>query len=113
MTDQDVELSFRPSRKMDPAVVTEMANLLRSGIKYDDAIFRMRSLGFNKIECIKLLRDYTGLKTGQAKDIVHLSPAWEDHYDSDEALHDAAEQALAMSDEEAAAALDAPEWHAA
>ena len=54
----------------------------------------MRELGLNKIECIKLLREHGGVSLGEAKDIVHLSPAWADRYRADEAFHDEAERAL-------------------
>lgn len=82
------------SRAVDPGTVTEIRDMLRSGSHHEAVITRMRALGLNKIECMKLLRDFGQLTLGQAKDIVHLSPAWEDSYASDEALHDAAEQAM-------------------
>ena len=71
--------------------------MLRTGRHRDSVIARMRSLALNKVESIKLLRDHGGLTLHDAKDIVHLSPAWADRFESEEAFHDAAEEAFEVA----------------
>ena len=90
---------------LNPQQVESMASLLRTGMTYDEVIRQMRALGWNKIDCIKTLRDHAGIRLGEAKDIVHLSPAWADTYEADEALHDTLERVATLSDEEAAALI--------
>jgi ribosomal protein L7/L12 len=85
--------TYSPAQ-VDPAKVVEIAALLHDGANLDGVIRRMRALGLNKIDSIKMLRDHAGVPLGRAKDIVHLSPAWADRYESDERLHDMAEQAF-------------------
>jgi ribosomal protein L7/L12 len=53
----------------------------------------LRLAGLDKIDSMKFLRDFAGISLHDAKNIVHLSPAWADRYDSDEAFHVAAEEA--------------------
>ena len=84
------------SRIVDPAIIAEISTMLHSGSGHEASLRKMRDLGLDKIECIKLLREHGGVTLGQAKDIVHLSPAWADRYDSDEAFHDVAESALTL-----------------
>jgi ribosomal protein L7/L12 len=91
---EEAGMKVADPRTIDPAITAEMVAALRTGASPNVAIARMRSLGLNKIECIKLLREFGGVPLGQAKDIVHLSPAWADRYESDEAFHDAAERTL-------------------
>jgi ribosomal protein L7/L12 len=86
-------MNIRTPAPVDPQKLEEIHTLLASCSNLDDVISRMRSLGLNKIECIKVIRAHLGVSLGEAKDIVHLSPAWADRFDSDNALHDAFEQA--------------------
>ena len=92
----DPLMKVRPPRVLDPIVVTRIADHLRQGASLQNAISEMRSLGLNKIESMKLLRDHAGIALSKAKDLVHLSPAWSDRQESDERLHDIAEEALRM-----------------
>ena len=89
-----------PPRALDPRELERMAGLLHAGANRDDVIGQMRSLGWNKIACIRTLRGHAGMSLREAKDIVHLSPAWADRYESDEALHDTLQQAAALISEE-------------
>ena len=84
----------------DAAVLAFLEQKLHASLNTDAAITAMRTAGFNKIDCIKFVREFGNVTLGQAKDIVHLSPAWADRYESDEAFHDALEQAFEISDEE-------------
>jgi len=86
-------MKVRPPTPVDPGKKAEIEALLSSRANLDEVIDRMRLLGLNKIESIKLLRDRTGVALGEAKEIVHLSPAWGDRFDSDNGLHDAVERA--------------------
>ena len=86
-------MNIRTPAPVDPRKLEEIHALLASCSNLDDVISRMRSLGLNKIESIKLIRAHLGTSLGEAKEIVHLSPAWADRFDSDNALHDAFEQA--------------------
>ena len=87
-------MSTMPSRTIDPAVEAEVASMLHAGIDPNHAISLMRTLGLNKIECIKILHKHGATSLHDAKDIVHLSPAWADRLTSDDALHESAEAAL-------------------
>ncbi len=62
----------------------------------EDMVLFLRRAGFWKIDTIKALRELEGMTLPEAKTAVHLSPAWSDRYEADEALHDQAEAALRM-----------------
>ena len=81
-------------RVVPPEIAADVAAMFQRGAEPDSIVVRMRMLGLNKIESIKLLRDCCGISIANGKDIVDLSPAWADRRESDEKVHDAAEQAL-------------------
>jgi hypothetical protein len=97
--------SLKPYPANDEVLAT-LRGRLTSGVRPAELVAEMRAEGFGKIDSIKFLREFGGVTLGQAKDIVHLSPAWADRYESDEAFHDAAEAAFhqMLKEEESAAA---------
>jgi ribosomal protein L7/L12 len=80
-----------------PPIATEIdqriGEMLGAGTPIATVIQTMRGLGLNKIASIKLLRDHAGMTISEAKDLVHLSPAWDDCRESDDRLHESAYQA--------------------
>jgi ribosomal protein L7/L12 len=80
-------------RSIDPKVEGEVIGMLNSGAPLDEIVHSMRVFGLNKIESMKLLRDHAHISLSEAKSIVHLSRAWQDHLESDNLLHDQAIQA--------------------
>lgn len=76
-------------RVATPDAEGTMRASLRAGMDREEAIQRMRVLGLNQIQCIKLIRDSLGISLGDAKEVVHYSRAWADRRESNEALHEA------------------------
>ncbi len=62
--------------------------MLESGSDVEAVIFAMRKSGLDKIESIKLLRSHGGMSLADGKTAVHLSKAWQDCRESDDALHE-------------------------
>ena len=84
----------------DAPVLAMLQQKLHASLNTDAAVSAMRNAGFDKIDCIKFVHQFGNVTLGQAKDIVHLSPAWEDRHDSDEAFHDSAEKSLEITTEQ-------------
>jgi ribosomal protein L7/L12 len=84
-------------RIVSPDIADEVAAMFQRGAEPEAVVTRMRALGLNKIESIKLLRDCGGFAIADGKDIVDLSSAWADCFESDEALNDAAEKAFELA----------------
>jgi ribosomal protein L7/L12 len=80
-------------RPIDPKVENEVMRMLDSGAPFDEVVHSMRLFGLNKIESMKLLREHAHISLSNAKSVVHLSRAWQDHLESDSLLHDQAIQA--------------------
>ncbi len=94
-----------PPKPIASEKIDRIVAMLHAGRSYEEVIRTMRQLEFGKIDCIKLLRDQSHMSLYEAKALVHLSPAWEDRFDSDERLHNVAEEALRIDTEQAAAHL--------
>ena len=67
--------------------------MLSRGEDVDRVLVFLRQRGCDKIDSIIILSEAQGLTRGEAKVLVHLSKAWSDVYENDEALHDTAEAA--------------------
>jgi hypothetical protein len=78
---------------VDPSARGQFIELTRgwlaAGAREDEVLVRLRQRGLNKIDCIVVLREVTGMSLGDAKRVVHLSPAWADRREQDDALHEA------------------------
>ncbi len=72
---------------VDPQVEHSIRAMFASGMPLDSVIDAMKGLGLDRIDCIKLTRDCADMSLLAAKKKVHLSPAWADRKQSDEALH--------------------------
>ena len=76
--------------KDDAALADEVSQMLRTGSSEEQVVAHLRQLGLDKIDSIKVLRAATGMSLGEAKKRVHLSEAWADRREADDAFHDAA-----------------------
>ena len=78
----------------ESATLSDKLDLLRAayatGMKQTALIQRMRDLGLNQFDSIKLLRQLTHISLGQAKEAVHYSETWADCREANDALHEAA-----------------------
>ncbi len=72
----------------------EVDRLWASASDQETFLRLLREHGATKIECIRTLRNVAHIGLGEAKEIVHFSPTWADRRASDDAFHDAAEQAI-------------------
>jgi ribosomal protein L7/L12 len=73
----------------DAAVAAEIGRMLQTGTSEEQVIAHLRQLGLDKIDSIKALRTAMGISLGKAKEKVHLSKAWADCREADDALHEA------------------------
>jgi ribosomal protein L7/L12 len=76
--------------KNDAALAGEVKQMLQNGSTHEQVVAHLRQLGLDKIDSIKALRAATGMTLGEAKEKVHLSEAWADCREADDALHEAA-----------------------
>lgn len=84
-----------PTTSIDfSAIKSALRDSVAAGCSREDLIQAMRKAGLNQIACIKMLRDLCGISLGDAKEAVHYSRAWADRRESNEALHEAAFEAL-------------------
>ncbi len=72
---------------VDPQVEQSVRAMFASGMPLDSMIDAMKSLGLDKIDCVKLIRNHGNMSLFAAKKKVHLSPAWVDRKQTDEAFH--------------------------
>jgi ribosomal protein L7/L12 len=87
---------------IDAQIESRIAQMLKSSSDVEAVIFAMKDSGLDKIESIKLLRAYGGMSLADGKTAVHLSKAWEDCRESDDALHEQvirAAEALGFTEE--------------
>lgn len=80
-------------RQIDPNVEEKVIRMLNTGAPFEQVVHSMRLAGLNKIESMKLLRNHAHISLTEAKSVVHLSPSWHDHLESDSLLHEQAIQA--------------------
>jgi hypothetical protein len=56
--------------------IAQVQDLLAAGASLDEAIARMKQIGFSPIESIKGLMEVTGSPLADATRAVHFSSAW-------------------------------------
>ena len=61
------------------------------GEQWNTVLRRLRDDGFSPAESIKVTRAVLGVGLGEAKQIVHTSPAWSDRAEAFDELHEATE----------------------
>jgi ribosomal protein L7/L12 len=76
--------------KEDAALVHDITQMLRTGTSEEKVVAHLRQLGLDKIDSIKVIRAATGMSLGEAKERVHLSEAWADRREADDAFHETA-----------------------
>jgi ribosomal protein L7/L12 len=79
-------------------VLAEARLRYAGGEGLDATIMFMRSEGFWIIPCIKAVRTLLGVSLGEAKDLVHLSPAFADLREAHDAFHEMAARSLDLED---------------
>jgi ribosomal protein L7/L12 len=67
---------------------------LARGDNEEDLMRFLRAEGANKIDGIAVLREVLNLSLGEAKALIHLSRAWGDVRERDDAFHEAFEKAV-------------------
>lgn len=80
--------------KLDPEVIEDARKLIRGGAGTELIPIFLRDRGFHKIESNYALRELLGIKASEAKNLIDLSQAWSDTYDSDMQLRETAREAL-------------------
>ena len=80
--------------KVDEKLAARTQTILQSSIGFEEAIAFLRLQGESKIDTIRMLVVTANLGLGEAKRIVHLSPAWHDRRAHDDAFHDSLVQAV-------------------
>ena len=70
------------------AIVQRAAELRAAGGDWDSVLKKLRDEDFSKIDCIVAIREIEMIPLGEAKEMVHFSPAWEDRREQDDQFHD-------------------------
>jgi hypothetical protein len=79
---------------LDPEILADASRLLKAGVDTELILVFLRERGFDKIDSNYALRQLLGMKPSDAKDLIDLSKAWSDRYESDMHLREAAREAL-------------------
>ena len=74
---------------------TRARELWQEGLAWEDMIGDLRAEGFSKIDCIRVTVELLRVPLGEAKGLVHFSPAWADVRQSDDTYQALAAAALA------------------
>jgi ribosomal protein L7/L12 len=62
--------------------------MLANGGDLNAVLVQLRQAGFSKVESIRAIMELKGTSLGEAKRLIHLSPAWQDTLESDDRLHE-------------------------
>lgn len=73
-------------------LLTEARTALAAGTGLDEVLARLRRAGFSPVDSIRAVRALTGGSLAEAKEVVHLSPAWADVRDRADELHRSLEE---------------------
>ena len=60
------------------SVVRRAAELRRAGIDWDSVMKQLRDEGNSKLHCILAIAKIDDMPMGDANEMVHFSPVWED-----------------------------------
>jgi ribosomal protein L7/L12 len=90
--------------RVDPEILEDGKRLHQAGAGRELLLVFFRDRGFDKIDSIRAIQSLLGVKFADAKDLVDLSQAWSDRYESDAELKEVARKAL----RQLAASLDLP-----
>jgi ribosomal protein L7/L12 len=91
--------------KGDPETLEDGKKLLQAGADRELLLMFFRDRGFDKIDSIRAIQSLLGVRFADAKNLVDLSQAWSDRYESDADLKEATREAL----RQLAASLDLPQ----
>jgi len=90
--------------KIDPETLKDGKRLLQGGADRELLLVFFRDRGFDKIDSIRAIQRLLDIKLADAKNLVDLSQAWSDRYDSDVELREVARKAI----RQLAASLELP-----
>jgi hypothetical protein len=90
---------------INPEVFEDARRLLLAGADQELVLVFLRERGFDKIDSINTVRKLLGKSTSDAKQLIDLSQAWSDRYESDRELRIAAQKAVSQLAAEDSAAL--------
>jgi hypothetical protein len=71
----------------------EFRRKLADGKTTDEALVELRAAGASIMACIVAVREFRRCDIGEAKKLVHFSPAWADQREFQDHLHAELEQA--------------------
>ena len=80
--------------KLDHETLQDARKLLQAGADAELILVFLRDRGFHKIESNCALRELLGMKPSEAKNLIDVSKAWSDTYESDLRLRETAREAL-------------------
>jgi hypothetical protein len=72
----------------------DLRRLLAEGKTLDGALKALRAKGLSIMECIIAVRKFRQCALAEAKEVVHMSPAWDDVRKLNEQFHQELETAL-------------------
>ncbi|MFI5591503.1 hypothetical protein ACIA5G_41080 [Amycolatopsis sp. NPDC051758] len=67
--------------------LAEARTALAAGITLDTVLTQLRRRGFSQVDSVRAVRALTGAPLAEAKDRVHVSPAWADVRERTEQFH--------------------------
>ena len=65
-----------------------VARMMREGVPQEEILVQLRADGYSILDSIKALTVGAGLSLADAKQAVHLSRAWADRREQNEAFHE-------------------------
>jgi hypothetical protein len=83
-----------PAPKTPQFLVDSVRQMAADGTTHEEMIAKMRAAGLSIAPSIMLLSQATGLPVNEAKRMVHFSSTWRDCLAANDALHEAAIEAV-------------------
>ncbi|MEV6646134.1 hypothetical protein [Amycolatopsis sp. NPDC051371] len=79
--------------------LAEARTAVAAGVELDTVLIQLRRRGFSQVDSVRAVRALTGAPLAEAKETVHLSPAWGDVRDRNERFHQDLAEAAALEDD--------------
>ncbi|MEV5719399.1 hypothetical protein AB0L41_36410 [Amycolatopsis mediterranei] len=75
-------------------LLAEARTALAAGTGIDEVLGRLRRGGFSPVDSMRAVRALTGASMAEAKEVVHVSPAWADVRERADDFHRSLEEAV-------------------
>lgn len=86
-------------KNLTDQIRSDMNLIISDGGEIDDVLAALRKLGFSQIDSIKAIKDLYKIDFSESKRRIHFSKTWADSRQSNDQLHQTAEDVLGQTDD--------------